>query len=1505
MGFTALAGVLGAVVGSTVEAMSGPWLLLFAMAMMVAIFRYFFVWDVPKGNPLGLIFGASFLGLGAAIIVIWIGWKEANPPFLLTGSMGMLVGLVGCSVSAPGWLRTFYKRRIRPGANPAVLAEALGDPEFSVASQAVLALAQARMPEAQAAVPALLVTADGPRRGMGLSADGALLSLGVPTDQGLSRLKQALQESGERLDDEQYRAFGAALLPLIVDGLNNSDSAVRIRTARQVGKIGSAAESTVTRLTELLSDPDYAVRQEAASALGHIVRKHEQIPRALDNARHDENRKVAKAASQAMREIGHPPGSGRTIRRLATASVLLGMLSLVVWGCSHTPLGRANYLAMVRDLGGKNAGPVLAARLDDSDFEVRVCAEKGLEHLGPKAVPALLAALQSSNPKIQERAAELLGRIRGVSAKALADELKSPKPEIRRAAMSQLSQLKSEGADAVEALVAALKDEEAQFRNAAATALGNIASRPESAVPALAKSLEDRDVEVRKSAAITLKKFGKSAEPAVGPLVRYMESDPLNAAGAIEQIGPGAKDAVPALLKALSHEDAAVREQAAKALGAVEVRDQQVVVALLKSQDDANETVRAAAKDALARLSPEEVQLLKDLGSDGSVAGLKMKLKGGDEVLKIRLLRALKDGGATQRGRAAESLADCAATMPDVEKALIEALRDDEAAGVRISAANALASCGADRAAALTALKAAIHDPEESVRIAVCRSLAGYGVDAVPALQESFADASAKVIDAATISLARIGSDALPALRMALRGSDQKQKLGALLSLLRMKETARPALDDIRACLDDPAVTVQLIAARTLWTIDRDDSTVPRVAKLLQEKKLTSRRGAIRLLQDMGEAALPAVADLSEATMDSDDGVRLAAIRTVAAFGPGAAPAVDHLLKNVQEKTEDIRLAAIDALGRIGPRANGAVTALSTLLNEQDQKVVLAAIQALGRIGPDSKPAVATLLKILAQTRATDRELSSLRRFEFMSSRVNPFPSAIFEALGGIGPDATEAIPTLVQELSGGQVNRDSSAFVALERIDPAFEATVKIVSEQMASEGRRARGPLGMIAAIGPGAKSTVPAIVELLADPEFFDRGDAAVALAAIGPAAHEALPELRNQLGKEDVFEAEKFYTALAKIGADDAPTIGFLKKQAEDSKNSKRVQAAVALARMAPRDPQVFALVVRQLDEAKSEHRELVRALAAMDAAAGDSVAPLTRLLKHEDLSQTSIQALGAMGPRAKDATPVLEMLLQDKNVYRRVEAVIALWQIDGKVEGRLATVLQGDFGFVSDRDRWGSQLMKLGPTAIPELQKFLGDSDPKLNSGGRQVAAATLGAMGAAAKSAVPELIALLNDSDEFTARAAASALGQIGPDARPAIAALQQAAATWKSGGMGLIRWNPALIPVEALARIDPQSAAPFLDMLIGELSFTTYERPSSQAIEILGLMGPAARSALPALKAASNKADKQLSEIQFRNPGFGDPFSDAQQRIRGVMDELRRLVQSLNDTIRRIETGS
>lgn len=78
------------------------------------------------------------------------------------------------------------------------------------------------------------------------------------------------------------------------------------------------------------------------------------------------------------------------------------------------------------------------------------------------------------------------------------------------------------------------------------------------------------------------------------------------------------------------------------------------------------------------------------------------------------------------------------------------------------------------------------------------------------------------------------------------------------------------------------------------------------------------------------------------------------------------------------------------------------------------------------------------------------------------------------------------------------------------------------------------------------------------------------------------------------------------------------------------------------------------------------------------------------------------------------------------------------------------------------------LARIGPEAIPALTQALRHANPRT----RQAAAKSLARMGPAAKAAIDDLIAALDDEDEDVRKQAIRTLGQIGPDAAAAIPAL-------------------------------------------------------------------------------------------------------------------------------------
>lgn len=147
------------------------------------------------------------------------------------------------------------------------------------------------------------------------------------------------------------------------------------------------------------------------------------------------------------------------------------------------------------------------------------------------------------------------------------------------------------------------------------------------------------------------------------------------------------------------------------------------------------------------------------------------------------------------------------------------------------------------------------------------------------------------------------------------------------------------------------------------------------------------------------------------------------------------------------------------------------------------------------------------------------------------------------------------------------------------------------------------------------------------------------------------------------------------------------------------------------------------------------------------------------------------------------------------------------------------------------------------------------------NGDRLRAARVLSHFGAEAKDAVPDLIEMLRDAHSFETSAAIEALGRIGPDAAPAVPLIIK---QFVKEGCPL-GWSPILRNVGtafAPAGIGESAVPALVEVLEGP---NPKMRPC--AVEALGLMGPRAKAAVPALIRAlrSEKADRVPDDVLRR----------------------------------------
>ena len=114
-------------------------------------------------------------------------------------------------------------------------------------------------------------------------------------------------------------------------------------------------------------------------------------------------------------------------------------------------------------------------------------------------------------------------------------------------------------------------------------------------------------------------------------------------------------------------------------------------------------------------------------------------------------------------------------------------------------------------------------------------------------------------------------------------------------------------------------------------------------------------------------------------------------------MGPAAAPAVPALIRSMEDNDPVVRGLAAVALRDVDPAASmPALATLTAHLADSDENVRMMSAQAVARQGPRAKSALAALIAACQVPGQHPHVLRSLA-----------------DALGLIGPEATEALPVL------------------------------------------------------------------------------------------------------------------------------------------------------------------------------------------------------------------------------------------------------------------------------------------------------------------------------------------------------------------------------------------------------------------------------------------------------------------------------------------------------------
>lgn len=244
--------------------------------------------------------------------------------------------------------------------------------------------------------------------------------------------------------------------------------------------------------------------------------------------------------------------------------------------------------------------------------------------------------------------------------------------------------------------IAPRETEPMEHEDADLNALIGLGSQAHEAIPLLVRLLSHPSRSVRSLAMSSLGKLGPAAAPAVPKLLPLIDREPY-AVQVLGDIGPAAQSAVPQLLKLMDVPH--VRVYAARALG----------------------QIGAASPEILATLRRQLTKTLTLSGEDGDLPRVRVAaiqslvLLAGDRPTTLTdVLSLLADNDRTVRAEAISAIGRLPGDRRDAIGSLIESLADDDPT-IRTAAALALGRIGPDARAAVPGLQSLVADRRNAV----------------------------------------------------------------------------------------------------------------------------------------------------------------------------------------------------------------------------------------------------------------------------------------------------------------------------------------------------------------------------------------------------------------------------------------------------------------------------------------------------------------------------------------------------------------------------------------------------------------------------------------------------------------------------------------------------------------------------------------------------------------------------------------------------------------------
>lgn len=757
----------------------------------------------------------------------------------------------------------------------------------------------------------------------------------------------------------------SAAVPILAKLSENSSSA-QIRGAaiealgNSTADIDSIAELLIRVATQ---EKDATLRHSAVRAIQNVKSLSSQQLISLRPITHDPSSNVRQSAAYTLIIFGAIDAEATEMVVPLQSDKDEGVRESVAYALRYSQPDKPPFLLFAKSLLDQsaavrlNAAKSLQKLKDDKDDEANADGGPDMfssflpseEALPKEFVDALLQALDRSDSLLRELVVHAIREF-GVSdhrvVKRITELSTTDTDEwVRRNCVRAIGRLPTNQL-ILTALIKSTRDRSSVVRKSAITILGKLPSEdwplsePVKASAsigtiesALSAELVDRDTNVRLAALAALEAL---AGTYISPRLQIPQLD----------------STVARLRVALHDEDPAIREAAAKTLGAVRMSAPDIQV-LTNALNDQNVAVATQAAKSLAEIDFYSEHAKQSTGLMGIsvfdfttpkivVATTTKELqtvKPGCLVIEVLIASLNAASSSELRLVELQSLGSIAAHANAMVSALQEGEMPENKDFMR-AATGAIEDCAPEIERAGSFVEQRLNDTDPQIRSAA--------VTAAGILQLQSSAVSAAIDRLSTDKDLMVRRAAISAIPDLVPRDDEERMNAAALELL--------------TAVRDTDSEVRLGAVQGMVSLKSLDA----LAKAFRSEDAGVREGVLR-----GYATLETPLSLAEPLMvdglrDRDRTVRTQAISYLSAQGINGVGLAKNILPLLSDNGADIRAAAAALFGYYKGDSGFAVPDLTRLLSDENTSVKIAAADSLGWIGPSARDSVSALVSLLA-----------------------------------------------------------------------------------------------------------------------------------------------------------------------------------------------------------------------------------------------------------------------------------------------------------------------------------------------------------------------------------------------------------------------------------------------------------------------------------------------------------------------------------------------------------